>query len=51
MCIWIPAFLFISMSKILDPVIMLILYPVVVIPLYYFYKKFEKQEKERSKLI
>jgi len=51
MCVWIPAFLFISMSKILDPIIMLISYPVVVIPLYYFYKKFEKQEKERSKLI
>jgi len=49
--VWLPGWLVLNYLKILDPLIALIIYPIVVIPLYYYYKKFEAQEKEASKLI
>jgi len=48
---WIPGWLLLGYLKILDPIIALVIYPIGVIPLYYFTKKFEKQEREAEKLI
>lgn len=48
---WIPGWLLLGYWKILDPVILLIFYPIGVIPLYYFMKKFEGKEREAMKLI
>lgn len=47
---FIPTWLFISLQEYFDPILMLVIYPLVTIPLYMMKRKEEKKEEQKEKL-
>lgn len=47
-CGWIPLFVILPSFKLIDPLIILGLYPVITVPLYLLYKKYDKEEQRRK---